>query len=88
MEKFSWAFVFKGYLSYNLCVYDAPPNSLKDSNASPKMKTTKKRVGARSLIHSISKVRRACWSFGMGTRTNDKSVNYSYQFARTKQQVG
>jgi hypothetical protein len=31
---------------------DAPPNSLKDSNASSKMKTTKERVKVHSLVHS------------------------------------
>jgi hypothetical protein len=31
---------------YNI---DAPPNSLKDSNANPKVKTMKKRIGVRSL---------------------------------------
>jgi hypothetical protein len=59
---------FKGYLSYNLCVYDSPPNFLKDSNASPKMKTTKERIGARSLIWSTSRIKRACWNFGWGLR--------------------
>jgi hypothetical protein len=39
-----------------------------------------------NLQHSESK--RACWSSGMGTRTNDKEVNYSHGFAQTKQQVG
>jgi hypothetical protein len=32
--------------------------------------------------------RGACWGFGMGTRVNDKWVNYSQRFAQTKQQVG
>jgi hypothetical protein len=52
-------------------------NSLKDSNANPKMKTTKEGVGARSLAHNTFKVRGACWSFRMGTRMSDKHVNYS-----------
>jgi hypothetical protein len=65
------------------------PNSLKDSNASPKMKITKEeRVGARSLTHSTFGVRRACWSSRMGTRMNDKLVDYSYQSTQIKQQVG
>jgi len=51
-------------------------NSLKDSNANPKMKTTKG-VGARSLAHNTFKVRKTCWSFRMGTRMSDKHVNYS-----------
>jgi len=32
--------------------------------------------------------KRACWSFGMGTRKIDKQINYSYEPAQTKQQVG
>jgi len=52
--------------------HDAPPNSLKDSNVSLKVKTIEKGVGVRSLVHSISKVRGACWSFKIGTRTSEK----------------
>ncbi len=37
--------------------YDAPPNSLMDSNESSKVKTTKEGVGAHSLTHSISGVK-------------------------------
>jgi len=33
------------------------------------------------------KGRKACWSFGMKTRTNDKRVNYSHRPPQTKQQV-
>jgi hypothetical protein len=55
----------------------ALPNSLKDSNASPKMKTTKEEgVEVRSLAYNISKVRGVCWNSGMGIRMNDKWVNY------------
>jgi len=40
---------------------DAPPNSLKDSNACPKVKTLKEKgVGVCSLNCNISRVRRAC----------------------------
>jgi hypothetical protein len=60
---------------------------LKDSNASPKVKTTEEGVGAHSLARNTSRVKRLCWSFEIGTRTNDKHVNYSYQFPQTKQQV-
>jgi hypothetical protein len=68
---------------------DTPPNSSKNSNVSPKMKTMEEeRIGAHSLTHNISRVKKVCWSFGIGTRTSDKHVNYSYQFAQTKQQVG
>jgi len=63
-------------------------NFLKDSNASPKMKTMEgERVGACSLTRNIFGVRGACWSSGMGTRMNDKHVNYSYQSTQTKQKV-
>jgi hypothetical protein len=47
---------------------DTPLNSLKDSNASPKVKTTEEGIGAQFLIRSIYRVRRVCWSFGMGIR--------------------
>jgi hypothetical protein len=32
--------------------------------------------------------KRVCWSSEMQTRMSDKWVNYSYQFAQIKQQVG
>jgi hypothetical protein len=32
--------------------------------------------------------RGACWSSEMGTRMNDKQINYSHELAQTKQQVG
>jgi len=65
-----------------------PPNSLKNSNVNPKMKTIKEIVGACSLAHNTLGVKRACWSFRMGTKKSDKHVNYSYQSSQTKQQVG
>jgi hypothetical protein len=68
--------------------FDAPPNSLKDSNVNPKVKIIKERVWVHFLACSISGVRRACWSFRMGTRTSDKWVNCSYGPTQTKQQVG
>jgi len=61
-----------------MVVGDAPPNSLKDLNASPKMKTTEEGVRVHSFARNTLGVRRMCWSFGMGTRLNDKQVNYSY----------
>jgi hypothetical protein len=67
---------------------DAPPNSLKDSNANINVKTMEEGIGARSITRNISGVRGACWSSRiMGTRTNDKRINYSYQFTQAKQQV-
>ncbi len=52
------------------------------------MKTTKERIRAHSLVRNTSRVRRVCWSSKMGTKKNDKCVNYSYQSAQTKQQAG
>jgi len=63
---------------------DAPPSSLMDSTASPKVMTTKRGVGARSLVRNILGVEKACWSFKMGTRKIDKQVNYLHGPAETK----
>jgi hypothetical protein len=53
--------------------YDTPPNSLKNSDASPKVKTMKEKgVEVHSLICNILGVRGACWSFKMGTKTNSQ----------------
>jgi hypothetical protein len=52
---------------------DAPPNSLKDLDANSKVKTTEKEVGVCSLSHSTWGVKGACWSFGMGNRTNSQA---------------
>jgi hypothetical protein len=67
---------------------DAPPHFLKDSNASSKIKTSKERIGVRSLAHITSGVKGACWSSGMGIRKSDKQVNYSHGPTQTEQQVG
>jgi hypothetical protein len=67
---------------------DAPPNSLKDSNANLKVKTTKEGIGVCSLAYNTLGVKRACWRFEMGTRMSDKWANYSYGPAQIKQQVG
>ncbi len=64
-----------------------PPNSLKDSNARSKMKTTKEEVRLCFISQHLG-VRGACWNFKMGTKMNDKWVNYSYEPTQTKQQVG
>jgi hypothetical protein len=45
-------------------------------------------VGACSLIHNILGVKRAYWNSRIGTKKNDKHVNYSYQYSQIKQQVG
>jgi hypothetical protein len=36
-------------------------------------------VGMHSLVRNISRVKGACWSFGMGTKVSDKQVNYSHE---------
>jgi hypothetical protein len=52
------------------------------------MKTLEeKKSWVRSLTYNTLKVKKACWSFGMETKTNDKWVNYSYGPTKTKQQV-
>jgi hypothetical protein len=66
---------------------DASPNSVKNSNVNPKVKTVEG-IKVFSLIHSTSRVKKACWSFRMGTKMNDKWVNYSHRLAQIKQQVG
>jgi hypothetical protein len=71
------------YFTYGIHI-DTPPNSLKYSNVSPKVKITKEGVGVFSLPCNILGVRGACWSSGMGIRTSDKWVNYSYRTKETK----
>jgi hypothetical protein len=45
----------------SLYVVDTPPNSLKDSSASSKVKTTKEeKIGVCSLARSTSRVREVC----------------------------
>jgi hypothetical protein len=59
------------------------PNSLRDSNVSPKLKTTEEQgVGARSLARSTMRGRGACWSSGMGLARIDKF--YSLTWTCTK----
>jgi hypothetical protein len=57
---------------------DAPSSSLMDSATSLKKKTVEgEGVGARSLAHSISGGRGACWSSGMGLgRLTSKSLTH------------
>jgi hypothetical protein len=59
-------------------MFNAPPNSPKDSNASPKVKIIEERIRVRSLVYNILGVRKACWSFRMGIRMSDKRINYSH----------
>ncbi len=72
--------IFEPLHPYN----DAPSNSLKDSNANPKVKTMEEGVRAQSLAYNTFRVKGVRQSFEMGTRMIDKHVNYSYQFAQTK----
>jgi hypothetical protein len=62
--------------------FDTPSNSL---NVSSKVKIAKKKKGVdvHSLACSTSGVKKVCWSSEMGTKTNDKQVNYSYGLAQT-----
>jgi hypothetical protein len=48
--------LYEKNIIFSETMIDAPPNSLIDSIASPKMKTTKGGVGVRSLTRSISEV--------------------------------
>ncbi len=57
---------------------DAPPNSLKYSNVSFKMKTLEG-VRVCYLHNNTSRLRGVCRNFGMGIRTSDKRINYSYR---------
>jgi hypothetical protein len=52
------------------------------------MKTMKEGVTVRSFVRNTSGVRRVCWSSKMGNETSGKWVNYSYEYAKTKQQDG
>jgi hypothetical protein len=45
---------------------DAPPNSLEESDVSPKMKTTEKRVGVHSSVCSTSGVKGCAGALGWG----------------------
>jgi len=56
-------------------ITDAPPNFLKNSNASLKVETLKEGVGVRSLARNTWGVRGVCWSFGMGIMMSGKWVN-------------
>lgn len=64
-----------------------PQISLKDSNASFKMKTSEEKVKVRSFFRNISRVKKTWWSYGMGIMTSSKQVTYSYGYAQTKQQI-
>jgi hypothetical protein len=79
-----FTFITIGWCSF--AVFDTPPNSLKDSNASLKVKTLKEeKVRVRSLIRNTLGVRGACYNSEMGTRMSEKQVNYSYGPTQTKQ---
>jgi hypothetical protein len=70
-------------LNPNKCYFgvqsDAPPNFFIDSNSNPKMKTMQEEgVGVCSFVRDNLGVKGACLNIGMGIRTSDKWVNYSY----------
>ncbi len=77
-----WGGEYKGVLPipytffYSNCnKNDAPSNSLKDSNANPKMKTIEEeKIGVHFLVRNTLGVRGACWSSKMGIRMRDKRV--------------
>jgi hypothetical protein len=68
--------------------FDLPPSSLIDSTMSPKWKQWKDKELGMFPGSQHFKDRGVCWSSKMGTRTNDKRINYSHEPAQTKQQVG
>jgi len=74
-------------LDLNYKLIDTPPNSLKDSNASPKVKTMEEGFGVCSLARNTLKVeghvKARGWGLGRVTM-----VNYSHGPAQTKPQVG
>jgi hypothetical protein len=51
---------------------DAPPNSLKDSNASSKVKITEKNNSGTLFNSQHFGIRGACWNFEMGIKMNNK----------------
>jgi hypothetical protein len=53
---------------FKAMVIDAPPNSLIDSNASPKMKTTEKGVGVCSFACNTLGVEGCVGALGWGLR--------------------
>jgi hypothetical protein len=68
---------------YNLI--DAPPNSLKDSNASLKVKIMEG-VKVHTLVRSIWG-RKGCVISRMGIRMSDKRVNISYEHVQTNNKL-
>jgi hypothetical protein len=55
------SFAYEHFQTKLHAIGDAPPNSLKDSNANPKMKRSEEEgIGAFSLIRNIFGVKGAC----------------------------
>jgi len=50
-----------------------------DPIMNPKVMTTERGVGARSLAHNISKVEKHVGAPKWGTRKSEKQVNYSHK---------
>jgi hypothetical protein len=66
---------------------DAPPSSLMDSTASPKVKTTKGEVGVCFVACNTSRVEGRARAPGW-TRKIDNKFNYSNKPVQTKQPFG
>jgi hypothetical protein len=66
-----------------------PPTPLTDSTMNPKGENSERTRSWGTFFGSQHLGGRgACWNSKMGTRKNDKKVNYSHGPAQTKQQVG
>ncbi len=60
------------FLNEGIMQDDAPPNSLKDSNASSKVKITEKNNSGTLFNSQHFGIRGACWNFEMGIKMNNK----------------
>jgi hypothetical protein len=60
-------------------MFDAPPNSLINSTANPKVKSTRIRSWGTFPNSQHFEGKGACWSSKRGTKTSDKRVNYSHR---------
>jgi hypothetical protein len=66
------------------------PTFLEGFKCESKNENNKRRKSQGCVIWFVALlgVRWACWNVEMGTRMNDKWVNYSFEPAQIKQQVG
>jgi hypothetical protein len=67
-----WILINTPFFNEGITQDDAPPNSLKDSNVSSKIKITEEKIRVCFLTHNILGVRGACWNFEMGIKMNNK----------------